>query len=67
VSREQIPIDLAQGIADGKNPALRNNDVVIVGRSGLASTSDALGQVIAPLGGLFSIFSFPFNFLRIFQ
>jgi polysaccharide biosynthesis/export protein len=67
VSRQQIPIDLAQGIADGTNPALRNNDVVIVGRSGLASTSDALGQVIAPLGGLFSIFSFPFNFLRIFQ
>jgi polysaccharide biosynthesis/export protein len=67
VSREEIEIDFTQGIAEGKNPALRNNDVVIVGRSGLASTSDALGQVLAPLSGIFSIFSFPFNFLRIFE
>lgn len=67
VSRAEIPVDFAQGIADGKNPSLRNNDVVVVGRSGLASTSDTLGQVLAPLGSVFSIFQFPFNFLRIFQ
>jgi polysaccharide biosynthesis/export protein len=67
VSREEIEVDFTQGIGEGTNPALRNNDVVVVGRSGLASTSDALGQVLAPLSGIFSIFSFPFNFLRIFQ
>lgn len=67
VSRDEIPVDFTQGIADGKNPSLRNNDVVVVGRSGLAATSDTLGQVLAPLGNVFSIFQFPFNFLRIFQ
>ncbi|NJR39443.1 MAG: hypothetical protein HC781_12280 [Leptolyngbyaceae cyanobacterium CSU_1_4] len=67
VSREEIPVDFTQGIADGKNPSLRNNDVVVVGRSGLAATSDTLGQVLAPLGNVFSIFQFPFNFLRIFR
>ena len=67
VSREAIPVDFTQGIADGKNPSLRNNDVVVVGRSGLAATSDTLGQVLAPIGSIFSIFQFPFNFLRIFQ
>jgi polysaccharide export outer membrane protein len=67
VSREEIPIDFTQGIADGKNPSLRNNDVVVVRRSGLAATSDTLGQVLAPIGNAFSILQFPFNFLRIFQ
>jgi polysaccharide biosynthesis/export protein len=67
VSREAIPVDFTQGIADGKNPSLRDNDVVVVGRSGLAATSDALGQVLAPIGNAFSLFQFPFNFLRIFR
>ncbi|MCU0565596.1 MAG: SLBB domain-containing protein [Oculatellaceae cyanobacterium Prado106] len=67
VARNEIAFDPEQSISNENNPALRNNDVVIVGRTGLASTADTLGQVLAPLGGIFSIFQFPFNFLRIFD
>lgn len=58
VDRTTVPIDFAQGIDEENNPLLRNNDVVIVNRSGLASVSDAIGTVVSPLGGLFSIFRF---------
>ena len=58
VDRETIPIDFAEGIDEENNPLLRNNDVIIVNRSGLASISDAIGTVVNPLGGLFSIFRF---------
>ena len=58
VDRETIPVDFAQGINEENNPLLRNNDVIIVNRNGLASVTDVLGTVTSPLGGLFSIFRF---------
>lgn len=58
VDRETIPVDFAQGINDENNPLLRNNDVIIVNRNGLASVTDVLGTITSPLGGLFSIFRF---------
>ena len=56
VDRETLAVDFAQGIDDDDNPVLRNNDVVIVSRNGLATATDALGAVTRPLGGIFSIF-----------
>ena len=56
VVRETISVDFAEGINEENNPVLRNNDVVIVNRNGLASFTDTLGTVTRPLGGLFSIF-----------
>lgn len=67
VSRQELPIDLAQGIDSTSNPALQNNDVVIVSRTGLARVSDTLNQVLQPLGGAFSLFELPFRFIRIFD
>lgn len=58
VVREAIPVDFSEGIDAENNPLLRNNDVIIVNRNGLASVSDAIGTVVNPLGGLFSIFRF---------
>lgn len=58
VIRETIPVDFAEGIDEENNPLLRNNDVVIVNRNGLAALTDTLGTVAAPLGGFFSIFRF---------
>jgi polysaccharide biosynthesis/export protein len=55
VSRQSIDIDFAQGVNEASNPPLRNNDVVIVGRSGLASFSDALDTALAPLNRLISL------------
>lgn len=56
VDKRKIQIDLAAGIDEEVNPTLRHNDVVVVGRSGLTSTTDTAGQIFSPLGGLFSIF-----------
>ena len=59
VSKQEIAINFAQGINDRTNPALRNNDIIVVGRSGLTRFSDGLSNVLAPFGSVF-------NFLRIF-
>lgn len=62
VSKRDVTIDFAQGIDEEGNPALRNNDVVVVKRSGLASATDAIGTVLAPVGAAFG----GLTFLRIF-
>jgi polysaccharide export outer membrane protein len=53
IAKRSIPINLAQGLNEASNPPLRNNDTVIIQRSGIASVGDALGLVTAPLGGVF--------------
>lgn len=67
VTRRSISINFANGVNDQNNPMLQNNDVIVVNRSGLASVGDTLGSILNPLGGIFSIFNLPFQFLRIFQ
>lgn len=65
VTRRSIAVDLAAGLNEETNPALRNNDVVIISRSSLASTSDALSAFSAPLQDLFYFVTVPFTFLRL--
>jgi len=67
VSKQTLEIDFAQGINEANDPPLQNNDVIIVGRSSLASVSDTLGQILAPIGNALSIFQVPFRFLDIFR
>ncbi|TVQ57241.1 MAG: sugar ABC transporter substrate-binding protein [Spirulina sp. DLM2.Bin59] len=62
VTNRRIDIDFARGLSEDDNPILLPNDVVVVGRSTLASVSDTLGAVINPLTGVFGIL----NFLRAF-
>lgn len=62
VTRRRIPIDFAKGINDQDNPTLRDNDIVVVGRSTLAQIGDTLGTVLSPVGRVFSIINF-FDFL----
>lgn len=50
VTKREIKVDFGQGINDQTNPILRNNDVVVVNRSGLARTTDGLNIVAGPLG-----------------
>ncbi|MBW4691604.1 MAG: SLBB domain-containing protein [Lyngbya sp. HA4199-MV5] len=59
VLRRDISVDFAQGINDQTNPSMRNNDIIVVGRSGLTSVTDTLGTILSPLFSLSS-------FLRIF-
>ncbi|MCU0517907.1 MAG: SLBB domain-containing protein [Oscillatoria sp. Prado101] len=63
VARRTVKVDFSQELNEETNPALRPNDVIVVGRSGVASFSDTLGTVLSPLGGVFSIF----NIFRLFQ
>ncbi|MGA7932888.1 MAG: SLBB domain-containing protein [Kovacikia sp.] len=57
VTQRSIPVDFSKGINEANNPALRNNDTIVVGRSTLAGITDTLGSVVSPIGGLFAIFS----------
>lgn len=50
VSRRQVPVDFAQGVNEASNPPLRNNDVIIVGRSGVAGLGDTLETITGPIG-----------------
>jgi polysaccharide biosynthesis/export protein len=63
VNRREISIDLAEGISDETNPILRNNDVIAVGRSGLASFSDSATLLTDPIGRFLNLFNI-FNLLR---
>ncbi|MBE9039596.1 SLBB domain-containing protein [Oscillatoriales cyanobacterium LEGE 11467] len=63
VSRREIAIDFEQGIDTIGNPLLQNNDVIVVGRSGLTSVADTVGEVLRPVGSFFSFL----GFFRIFQ
>ncbi|NEO25806.1 MAG: sugar ABC transporter substrate-binding protein [Kamptonema sp. SIO4C4] len=62
VSREEVAVDLSQGINSENNPVLLNNDVVIVRRSGIARVGDTVSSVLSPVGSFFSFL----NFFRIF-
>ena len=62
VSQRSVSIDFAKGINDQSNPALRNNDVIVVNRSGMASFNDTVGTALSPIGAVFPFF----NILRYF-
>ena len=57
VTQQTVEVDLAQSVNNQQNPILQDGDTIIVGRSGLAATSDTAGLIFSPLTGLFlSIF-----------
>jgi polysaccharide biosynthesis/export protein len=56
VERRKIDINLAQGANEQGNPTLRNNDTLVVRRSGLATVGDTLGLFLSPVTGVFSLF-----------
>jgi polysaccharide biosynthesis/export protein len=55
VTKRTISVDFAQGINDVNNPVLRNNDVIVVGRSGTTRVGDTLGSVLNPLAPILTI------------
>ncbi|WP_272063881.1 SLBB domain-containing protein [Oscillatoria sp. CS-180] len=67
VTRSSVPVDFAAGINDETNPTLRNNDVIVVNRSTSASIADTLDTVVVPLGRVFSLFTIPTSFIRLFD
>lgn len=55
VSDRKIAVDFGAAINDETNPALRNEDIVLVGKSALGTVSEGLGQVFSPLSPLIGI------------
>ncbi|MBG1269804.1 SLBB domain-containing protein [Nostoc sp. WHI] len=55
VTKRIVKVDFSAGINEQTNPILRNNDVVVVNRSGLAKTGDTTNTIVGPLGVIFSL------------
>ncbi|ODH02030.1 polysaccharide export protein [Nostoc sp. KVJ20] len=55
VTKRIVKVDFSAGINEQTNPILRNNDVVVVNRSGLAKTGDTTNTIAGPLGVIFNI------------
>lgn len=55
VVKRDVDIDLAEAVSEKSNPPLRNNDIIVVKKSGLAAFSDSVGSVLSPLGGILGI------------
>ncbi|GAB4369263.1 MAG: hypothetical protein Kow00121_09000 [Elainellaceae cyanobacterium] len=59
VTQQELEVDLSQGLDPAINPLLRNNDVIVVGRSTGAEITDTLStildviQLISPFPSLF--------------
>jgi polysaccharide export outer membrane protein len=54
VSRRTIEVDFAQGLNPNNNPTLRNNDVILVARSGYARVGDNINRYLQPIAGAVS-------------
>lgn len=58
VTKRLVKIDLKASINESTNPILRNNDIVLVSRSGGAKVGDSIGLFTGPLGGIFGLLNF---------
>lgn len=54
VSRRTIEVDFAQGLNPNNNPILRNNDVILVARSGYTRAADNINSFLQPIAGVVS-------------
>jgi polysaccharide biosynthesis/export protein len=55
VTKRKVKVNFAAGINEQTNPILRNNDVVVVYRSGLRKTTETAGAVFNPIGAVLGI------------
>jgi polysaccharide export outer membrane protein len=50
VNEKEIKIDFSKNVDEESNPPMRNNDVVVIGRSGFTGFTDVLGAIFNPVG-----------------
>ena len=55
VSKRDISIDLARGVSENDNPALRNNDIIIVKKTGFATFLDSTSAFLGPFSGILGV------------
>ncbi|WP_017294864.1 SLBB domain-containing protein [Geminocystis herdmanii] len=62
VTKRDITVNLSAQVNEETNPILKNNDVIMIGRNGVAEFNDTVGSILAPVGrmipflNIFSIF-----------
>lgn len=56
VTKRLVKVNFTNSLNEQSNPTLRNNDIILVSRNGLAKTGDTIGAALAPLGSLLSVF-----------
>jgi polysaccharide biosynthesis/export protein len=56
ISKREIAVNFTQGIDEQKNPLLRNDDVIVVGKSNLGTITDGASTVFNPLGAIVGVF-----------
>ena len=56
VTKRDIPVDFAQGLNEQNNPALRNNDTLVVRKSALAGITSTIGAILSPFSSLLNVF-----------
>ncbi len=56
VTKRDISFDLSQNLNEMSNPALRNNDIVVVKKTGFAVFSQGLNDVLSPFTNIFGVF-----------
>lgn len=56
VTKQEVPINFEQGLNNQGNPALRNNDIIIVRKSGFSNFLDRTNQILGPFTGLINLF-----------
>jgi len=64
VEERSVAVDLSDGANEETNPLLREDDVIVVDRSGLATFSDSVGLAVNPIGRLLSTVFNIFRFLE---
>jgi polysaccharide biosynthesis/export protein len=57
ITKRTIGVDFSRGIDETVNPTLRNNDVIVIGRSGTTRVGDGLSSILNPLSPILSIFN----------
>ena len=55
VTRRTIDVDFAQGLNPNNNPTLRNNDVILVARSGYTRVADNINSFLQPIAGVTNV------------
>ncbi|MFH7024871.1 MAG: polysaccharide biosynthesis/export family protein [Heteroscytonema crispum UTEX LB 1556] len=62
VTKRKVKVDFSAGINEKTNPILRNNDVVVVYRSGIGKAGETVNTIINPFAGVLGIFRALFGF-----
>jgi polysaccharide biosynthesis/export protein len=56
VTRRDISVDFSRGLESDNNPALRNNDIIVVKPNAVAKAGDFLSILASPITGAFGLF-----------